>query len=67
MERRNMKVESVRRTIRILQLLSCGAIIGLYAVKAFGLAGVDYPLRAETFGAGAGAASVLILKILHVL
>ncbi len=62
-----MKTGSVRNTIRMMQLVSCGAIIGLYVVKAFGFAGFDYPIRVETAGVGVGAASVLLLKLLHVL
>lgn len=62
-----MKNVSASSVFRVLQLLSCGAIIGLYVVKAFGFAGFDYPIRVETAGAGVGAGTVLILKVLHVL
>lgn len=63
-----MKKISAPSAIRLMQLASCGAIIGLYAVKGFGYTfGFDFPLRVETAGAGLGAGTIFVLKVLHVL
>lgn len=64
MKKLNMSVKTV---FRLMQLVTYGAIFGLYAVKLMGFGGVELPSLTETAGAGVGAASVLTLKLLHIL
>lgn len=60
-----MKTNNVLKALRVAQLLTAGAVIGLYLAKLGGFVGIDVTPGAETFGAAGGAITVGVLKILH--
>lgn len=56
---------TVSRLLRVFQLMASGAVIGLYAAKAFGFVGFEVTPPYESYGAAAGAAAVGVLKLTH--
>lgn len=60
-----MRNVSMLKVLRTLQLMAYGAVIGLYAAKAFGLVGVEVTQTIETVGVSLGASTVAILKVFH--
>lgn len=64
MEATNSKI-TASMVLKVLRLLVSGAVIGLYAAKAFGYVGFDVTPPYESFGALIGATAVGALKLAH--
>lgn len=57
--------QMARNVFRVMHLLVCGAVLGLYAARALGFVGVEVTPDIETAGVSAGAIAVGLLKVLH--
>lgn len=59
-------IMNISKAIILVQLIVCGAIIGLYVVRIPGFVGLELTPHIDAIGTAIGALSVAVLKAAHI-
>lgn len=59
-KKKNLKISNI---LFFLQLVVCGAIIGLYLSRLIGFVGIELTPAIDTIGASAGASVIALAKV----